>query len=1040
MQRMGGAVTLVAGHAENFMHFIGSRLDTLAEDIRRVDGVEHPELALPLLQRFKAVNADLGGATLILPNGQFIASTAQKPGTPLPNALNNPDWRADFQHDLSVSGLTVNRPQFAYLLQKWIIPLRYTARDPAGKVLFLIQTSIPLERQQAIWRTLALQPGIAFGLMREDGYVISHYPGLPDEALYRKRQMDHPVFRATHASPLAGSYEGPGLDQSYRIGAYQRLGDYPLYALVSLPRSTMIAMWWQFVRIPFFLMLAALLASVVLYWYATRRFTSRMRIIRQSMESGDQLGETALLSSGVGEIDTLVDALAESQQRLGAAAKNRERLLLSAAQAGTYVVRVSDGTVIDANDIFIELLQSSREAVVGKSWAMLLSNAPGETGTAECIQTQGIAHRVVQFRSHGGNPRWLSLAEYEEQADGEVLRYGLAIDVSEREQLLSTVRTQSERFHALWQLATNRTKTDLEKVGLMLGLGMDTLGMDGAMITAVVGEQMFIRHTAGALTMLDIGQGFAVKDTLCSQVMSTQKGFFDADLANSERYRAHPVVVQMGFHAYASVPVWVGERIYGTLVFLRRDLIPGGFSDDDKAFIELLASWFSQTLLEQTQREVLENLAMTDSLTMLPNRRAAEIRFLEEISRAKRNGKGFSVGVCDLDRFKLINDHYGHDVGDEVLRQVAVVMKGKLREGDWLARWGGEEFIVFLHQSDSQEAFTAMERLRLAIKDHPLQTKHGILEITTSIGIGVLRSSDEDIARVLSEADGCLYDAKKSGRDQVMVSEAAHRGTLWRAGMLQHALQESRIVPASQVMVDLNTGLPVADESLARLVQPDGEVVTASEFIEAAEGINLIHVVDSLMARQALSRFADGILAGTAQPGFVHFINLSPQFLSRKELVDALLQDAKNFSARCHVDFSKIKPIVLEVTERQLLLDFKGLKRDLQPLLDYGFRLALDDFGSGYSSFLYLAELPISFLKIEGWMVSNMVGNERVLSMVRSIVILAKQLNIQTIAECVEDAETAALLKEMGVDWGQGYLFGHPVLCGPIDHTQTIYS
>jgi EAL domain-containing protein (putative c-di-GMP-specific phosphodiesterase class I) len=175
-----------------------------------------------------------------------------------------------------------------------------------------------------------------------------------------------------------------------------------------------------------------------------------------------------------------------------------------------------------------------------------------------------------------------------------------------------------------------------------------------------------------------------------------------------------------------------------------------------------------------------------------------------------------------------------------------------------------------------------------------------------------------------------------------------------------------------------------------------------------------------------MGRCAERLHEGKFDAGFVHFINLSPQFLAKTDLVHALLNDAKGYCKDYNLDMGEIRPIVFEITERQLLSDFEKMRADMQPLLDFGFRLALDDFGSGYSSFLYLAELPISFLKIEGWMIMNMRANERVLSMVQSVVMLARQLRIITIAECIEDQETAEMLRDMGVDWGQGYYFGRP--------------
>jgi diguanylate cyclase (GGDEF)-like protein len=546
----------------------------------------------------------------------------------------------------------------------------------------------------------------------------------------------------------------------------------------------------------------------------------------------------------------------------------------------------------------------------------------------------------------------------------------------------------------------------------MLRLGMDTLDMDVAILSEKVNQHFVLAHLVDTLGMFKVDE-ICPLEAICNQAGVEDKSLFISDLSADSRPALQEVAGKYGIHAYVGSPIWVGEQFYGTLAFLRQKPLQGGFPRDDVVFIELLAAWFSQMLLQNKQRQRLEQQALADELTGLPNRRAAEQRFGEEIARARRDGVGFSIATCDLDRFKLINDHYGHVIGDEVLQQVAHVMRQALREGDWVARWGGEEFILFLHHSDQIDAFAAAERIREAIKAAPIKTSQGEVEVTASFGVGVFRPDDTDIAHALSESDSCLYEAKRRGRDCVVVGkETGGQGTLWRAGLLQRALKEDRVVAAYQIMVDLKTGRPVADEALARLVMPDGSVLAAGEFIEAAEGVNLIHEVDHVITTHAMSRCAVNLLGGH-DPGFAHFINLSPQFLARKEFVDELLASAQKFCSTCDVRFPGFKPAVFEITERQLLSDFDKLRADLQPLLDFGFRLALDDFGSGYSSFLYLAELPVSFLKIEGWMVRNMRNNERVLHMVESMILLSRKMNITTIAECIEDAETAEMLRDI---------------------------
>lgn len=1020
LQRMSVATHLLAVHAQNYFDTIAEDLEALGEELARVGALRHPAAALPRLQRFHVRHPELGGATLIGVDGQMLASTAHTSNEPLPNVLSNPQWRDDFEQNLRTRGLSVNRPQYGYLLKKWIIILRYTVWDN-GRPSFLLQTSIPIERQQLLWTRLNFQRDAAVGLLRDDGYLISRIPADASGAIYARATTTGALYLATRDRSVQGTYEGVTVDGSVRIGSYHRLERYPLTVFLSYPRATYLGVWWQEVRVPLALMIASYLVGFGVYLWLARRFAARMVAIESQLRQESAPAER-LPSSGVGEIDTLVEALAESQARLRAAALNRERLLLAAADAGTYEVRAADGVIVSANREFLAMLGRSENEVLGHLWSEFLAAESGpETAAPE------MTRRVLQFRRPDGSPRFLSVAEYRgAAADGTARRYGMAIDVTEREQLLATVNTQSQRLQALWQLAASRETSDQEKLALMLRLALDTLGMDAVIVSLLEGEQLTVRYLADNLGLFRVGEQFALADTLCRATIEQRGSLVVPDLRADARWRAHPLCAQLGVNTYVSVPLWMGASLHGTMVFLRRAATSGGFGEDDQAFMELLASWVGLTLLELRQRAELETLALTDALTRLPNRRAAEWRFADEFARAKREGGSFAVAICDLDRFKLVNDHYGHDVGDAVLLQVARTMKEVLREGDWVARWGGEEFIVFLHNANADTAYGTMERLREAIRAQPVQTSHGPLAITTSVGVGVYRGGGEDFAQVLSEADGCLYEAKRSGRDCVVASERTRHSTLWKAGMLQHALAEQRLVPAYQVMVDLATGEVVADEALARLIEPDGKVLPAAEFIEAAEGINLIHVVDQAIARGAMARAVRRLARRQSGPDRVHFINLSPQFLARKELVHHLMHEARRHCAQHRVDFGPVKPVVLEITERQLLSNFQDLKRDLEPLLEFGFRLALDDFGSGYSSFLYLASLPISYLKIEGWMVRNLQSDLKVRSMVQSIVQLARDQGITTIAESIEDGVTADLLRDMGVNWGQGYHFGHP--------------
>ncbi len=1024
-KRMEIAVELLAGQGQSYLDSVAVHLEELADEMRQVDILRHRDRLFPTLRNFKKHHDNLAGAALLLPDGHILGTTLAQPGNQLPNFMQDPAWRDDFLYSLQVKGLSVNHPQHVRIIDKWVIPLRYTVRDTAGNVAYILQTAIFLENQQALWANLHLEKGEVFELLREDGYLISRMPSIDPQKLYTQKHTDYDRLASIVRNGKSGHYEMNGSDGIARLGAYHHLQRYPLYALISMPVSTLRAIWWREVQLPSLLLLALLFCGGATYAWLAWRFGKRMAVIQSKLELGHH--EKALPSSGVRELDSMCEALADSQERLRAVANNRERSLLMAANAGTYAVRARDGVVVAADQAFLNMLGVKQEDVVGQPWRSLFDDDNGGSpDDTQPFYVQDMLRRIRRFKGGKGVRPWLSLAEYEEDKDGERFRHGMAIDVSERERLLATVGMQSSRFQALWKLATNRASSEAEKADLMLKLGLEILGMQTAMIGEQTENGIVVRHAIDTLGYFKVGEPCQLS-SLCQLALSSQSAILVSDLATDARFAGHPLVLSGDLRAYASAPIRLEDRLFGTLVFLRKTPLTTDFSDNDRVFMELLASWFGQMMLQQHQRQVLETMAMTDSLTGLPNRRAAETRFVEEVGRAKRDGIGFAVATCDLDRFKLVNDHYGHKVGDEVLQKATYIMRQSLREGDWMARWGGEEFILFLHQLSGTDAVRTVERISKALKERPLNTSEGDLRITASFGIGVFHPDDEDVSRVLSEADGCMYEAKKKGRDCIVASDSSSRTTLWHAGMLQHALQEDRIVPAYQVMVDLATSQPVAEEALARLVQPDGRIIPALEFIEAAEGINLIHAVDEAIIRHAMNHCLAKYEEGKTEPGFTHFVNLSPQFLARSDLVQGLLKDAIDFCARRNFKSTDIKPIVFEITERQLLSDFAKLRDELKPLLDFGFRLALDDFGSGYSSFLYLAELPISFLKIEGWMVMNMRSNERVLCMVKSVVMLAQQLNLTTIAECVEDRETADMLRDMGVNCGQGYYFGRPV-------------
>jgi len=251
-------------------------------------------------------------------------------------------------------------------------------------------------------------------------------------------------------------------------------------------------------------------------------------------------------------------------------------------------------------------------------------------------------------------------------------------------------------------------------------------------------------------------------------------------------------------------------------------------------------------------------------------------------------------------------------------------------------------------------------------------------------------------------------------------SGGRRRTGVWEGSQVQTALREGRVVAAYQPIVDLHTGDIMGEEALARIVGSGNAPIPAQRFIIAAEQLHLAAAIDRTISQRALERMASPGRNGHAG---ARFINLSAQFLGDPGEVSGLLAQARSLGL---LD-GGANSVVIEITARQTG-ELAVLYRQLKPLVDEGFRLALDDFGSGNASFMYLTDLPMSFVKVEGWMVGRVVQDPRIRRLVESIVSTAARFELKTIAECVETSESADVLRDAGVDWAQGHFFAEPRL------------
>ncbi|MFA7521836.1 MAG: bifunctional diguanylate cyclase/phosphodiesterase [Halothiobacillaceae bacterium] len=413
-----------------------------------------------------------------------------------------------------------------------------------------------------------------------------------------------------------------------------------------------------------------------------------------------------------------------------------------------------------------------------------------------------------------------------------------------------------------------------------------------------------------------------------------------------------------------------------------------------------------------------------DTLTGLPDRST----MIEHIREILSEGKGgHRLMLIDIDRLKTVNDYLGYHVSDRVIRDLARAMLAILPDDVMLARWSGHEFMLLMPPRQAEISPQIAERIRAAasasITSDDDTPQLGM--VTVSIGHGALRpdeTSHTPLRDQLSALNAAVYEAKRTGRDRVINADQLRQPSVYiTGGALDRAINEGRIVAASQPIVDLKTGQVVADEALARMLTPEGDVIPAGLFIEAASRLQMTHRIDFEIINQTISNCVTSI----SQRPMAHFVNISGDFLQHPELMEQVISSIRQACTGIKGDVG-VKPLVLEMTEREVLDDTADALAALKPLIDFGLRLALDDFGSGYSSYRYLLDIPFTFLKIEGALVQNMGESLRARKIVQHIQAMARDLGLITVAEFIGDQRTADLLRDMGVDWGQGFHFGRP--------------
>ena len=425
------------------------------------------------------------------------------------------------------------------------------------------------------------------------------------------------------------------------------------------------------------------------------------------------------------------------------------------------------------------------------------------------------------------------------------------------------------------------------------------------------------------------------------------------------------------------------------------------------------------TQLRGMEREMIY-LARHDPLTGLINRREFEKRLQHCLASARDEARLHALFYLDLDEFKVVNDTCGHLAGDEMLKQVTGLLRSRLRKSDTLARLGGDEFGVLLEDTPLEDARLVGDSLRTEVKRFRFAWQERIFEIGVSIGLDPITGESLDMAQVLSAADAACYVAKESGRNRMHEYQPDDSALAERYGEMQwihrihKAFAEHRFFLYRQSIHPLhNLGdEPPLCEIFIRMLDEEGRIASPGAFIPAAERYHLIASIDRWVLHAAFVSLACRTLSHGDETCFA--INLSGQSIGDEYFLEYVLEE---------MELTGVEPtrICFEITETAAVGNLTQAMRFIEVLKKFGCRFVLDDFGSGLSSFAYLKNLPVDFLKIDGAFVRDMVGSPVQRALVESIHQIGQVMGLRTIAESVENRATLEALKEIGVHYVQGY-------------------
>ena len=943
-------------------------------------GIDNLALAQQLLTDYRKHRPEVSEISLSEMNGKVLASShaADRNGQPgLVDQSGFQDFARDAkdQHDIYLG-----RPQRDAQSQDWVFTLRYVLRDAQGKPRAVLTDVFPVDFLESLWKDAPLVQQLTVGVLRDDGYLMTRFP-VPatvtkDEVYGMRRDGVLVRYLAQHQFPLQGRVEGPNalLKGQNFINLFHRLDRLPATVFVGQPESRFFQVWARSIDTP--LALTALLLVFI-------KLVS-LRLARREHEAEQQrLAVERVLRESETEQRSLIDNLMTG-----------------------LVIHDATGAVVRCNAEASNLLGLSFEQMTGKqlidpAWSfvneqgavMPVSDYPASRVLATREPVNGVVGGIVRGKDAG--ICWvLSRADPWFTTDGQLDKIVVTfVDITMRRKLTSQLQDRELKFQALFDNS-----------------------MDAVLLTSPDGTVLAVNQAACRL--FDLSEAQIIARGRMGLADPADPRLQELLVQRQQRGQAAGLLTMVrgdGSHFTAEI----SSSIYG--------------DSEGRQYSSMIVRDITERLRSQAELEAanaqmrrineqLAEVAHFDMLTHLPNRVLLADRLQQAMAHCVRRNKSLAVAFLDLDGFKDINDRYGHAAGDEFLVAIAKRLRSALRDGDTLARIGGDEFVAVMTDLTAEQDCEPLLLRLLQVAAEPLLVNGQSLQVSASIGVTIYPQDGSSSEQLIRHADQAMYLAKQAGKNRFhlfdVASDAAIRIKRESLEQIATAIAQRELVLYYQPQVNMQTGEVVGMEALVRWLHPQRGLLAPSQFLPVIEDHDMAIAIGERVLEMALSQMAQWLAVGLRMPVSV---NVFSKQLQQEDFVHKLRQA---LAAHPSVPSSALE---LEIVETSALQDMAQVSGLMHACAELGVRFALDDFGTGYSSLTYLKKLPAELLKIDQSFVRDMLEDRDDLAIVQGVVGLSKAFNRKVIAEGVETVDHGRTLLAMGCVLGQGYGIARPM-------------